>query len=584
MSTLPRLLHRLGTASACAAVFCGMFGAIVTCRSSALTSDSVRPVTAETQPGGCPVGDEVSAIGTDVRLTDRGLVRGATAGDTYAFKGIPYAAPPVGNLRWRAPTPAPCWQGVREAQAYGEVCAQSGARPGTTTTWFGSEDCLYLNVWVPNDLGPGEQLPVMVFVHGGGNTRGAGSESVSTSIATLGPNIQDGQRLAEDGHAVVVTINYRLGFLGWLAHAALRSESGASSSGNYGEMDIIAALRWVRRNIASFGGDPDRVLLSGQSAGARDVCTLAASSHAASGLFSTAAVLSGQCENLPSRAEAEAVGEIVAGLVGCGSAPDVTTCLRSRPASQLATTTVDQTKRLFGNHYFQLGPIVDGQIVSEQPLASFQSPHHRHVPVLIGSTDSETAFSLLPLMYTGPISTPADYVTAISQLAAGTTIVPDVLSEYPLSSFASPRAALIAVLTDANLICPARRLAGALAGWDEPIWRAAYVHTNSNGPSRTYGPAHVMDLGYWFDTLWQMPGFTPSANEIALAQTLPRYLTSFAKTDDPNYTGAPAVWPRYFGDTDQDLRIDAPLSGSSRFHADKCDFWDWRLPPAGWTH
>jgi para-nitrobenzyl esterase len=186
-------------------------------------------------------------------------------------------------------------------------------------------------------------------------------------------------------------------------------------------------------------------------------------------------------------------------------------------------------------------------------------------------------------MYTGPISTPTDYVKAIDQLAAGTTVGPDVLATYPLADYSSPRNALIAVLTDANLVCPTRRMARALALWeDEPVWRAAFVHTNSNGPSHGFGPAHVMDLGYWFDTLWQMPSFTPNADEVALAQTMPRYLATFARTGNPNFAGAPVVWPRYFGTSDQHLAIDIPLEIGSGFHADKCDFWDSHLPPAGW--
>ncbi len=242
----------------------------------------------ESRPNGQP----------DIVATDAGWLRGARAGQTYVFKGIPYAAPPVGDLRWTPPHPTPCWLGVREATTFGNVCAQATTRIGPTTAWFGNEDCLYLNVWTPRDRQPGERLPVLFFLHGGGNTVGSGSATVAASASTLGPNIQDGQQLAERG-AVVVTINYRLGMLGFLAHSALSRESDTGASGNYGIRDQIAALEWVQRNIANFGGDPARVLAFGQSSGGRNVCGLIAAQQGRR-WFSRAGILSGGCENFPS--------------------------------------------------------------------------------------------------------------------------------------------------------------------------------------------------------------------------------------------------------------------------------------------
>ncbi len=442
------------------------------------------------------------------------------------------------------------------------MCAQAGGPAG----WFGSEDCLTLNVWTPRDRDAHEALPVLFFIHGGGNTRGAGSASVSTTIPFLGPNVQDGERVAAQARAVVVTINYRLGFLGWLAHPALAK---AGTSGNYGALDQIAALRWVQRNIGAFGGDPRRVLAFGQSGGGRDLCLLLAS-KGASGLFARAGFLSSSCENLPARQRAEAVGAQYAAKLGCGGGTDVLACLRAVPTEKAVRTSVPQRPALHG--WFQLGPIVDGVLLTDQPLAVFRSGSQPRVPALVSSTANEAAFSLLPLYWPGRIETAADYRNAVNALAPADQVA-DILAMYPLESYSTPRAALTDLLSDAHIVCPSRRAARALAGSGSAVWRSIWAHTASNGPVRPFGAGHVTDLPYWFDTLREMPGFQPGPAEIALAASMTGYLGAFAAEGDPNHSGA-VPWPRYRAGSDEDLRLDDRIEPGSRFRSAQCDFWD----------
>jgi para-nitrobenzyl esterase len=539
--------------------------------SPSATAQSSKPVAEES----CQA-DPPNQRSPEIVITDGGLVRGSHAGDTHSFKGIPYAAPPVGALRWKGPQPVPCWSGVRDALEFGSPCAQLGTPPGSTMTWFGSEDCLTLNIWTPAMSFERDRLPVMVFVHGGGNTRGSGSASVPTSVPFIGPNVQDGQRLAELGRAVVVTLNYRLGFLGWLAHPALSKASDTGTSGNYGLQDQLAALKWVRRNIRHFGGNPRRVLVFGQSSGGRDVCALLASPWAR-GLISRAGIISSSCENLPTSQQAEDVGVQYASSLGCATAADVLGCMRGVPTEVAVRASVTQPPRFQG---FQLGPMVDGFIVGAQPLTVFRSPLYMPVPVHISSTANEVAFSLFRLYWPGPIATANDYASAVITLAPP-QLVADILSLYPVSNYPTPRAALTALLSDVQLLCPSRRAARALAAAGQPVWRSIWMHTESNGPLQPIGPGHVTDLPYWFDNLATMPSFTPSASESALAQSMALYLANFARTGDPNHAGALA-WPAFTVPDAAELRLDDRPTVGSAFRDSFCDSWDARMPPPGY--
>src|SRR5579871_262607 len=291
-------------------------------------------VTAST---GAAVASPVSGGANPIVRIDDGLVRGASAAGVDSFLGIPYAAPPTGDLRWRPPRPAAGWTGVRDATAFGPSCPQAPspfAPPGPF-----SEDCLYLNVYAPASRGGFGGRPVLVWIHGGGLVQDAARD-------------YDGTKLAADG-VVVVTINYRLGALGFLAHPALAARPGGSA-GNYGLMDQQAALRWVQRNIARFGGDPDNVTIAGQSAGGLSVLAQMVS-PGARGLFQRAIVQSGAFAlNQQPLATAEAAGEKFATAVGC---PDQTAaCLRNVPVSELVAK--------FG---VEIPGVVDGSVLT-QPI------------------------------------------------------------------------------------------------------------------------------------------------------------------------------------------------------------------------
>jgi para-nitrobenzyl esterase len=259
------------------------------------------------------------ANGSDVLRVDTGLIRGARAGSTMSFKGIPYAAAPAGARRWQAPSPATPWSDVRDATHFGDGCVEIELPSGKVKQ--GSEDCLSLNVWTPIDRGE-KKLPVLVYLHGGFNVYGSSRKTVEDHL------LYDGESIAARGPAIVVTLNYRLGVFGFLASREL------GTRGNFALLDQIAALQWVKKNIAAFGGDPSRVMLFGHSAGAVDACALVASPRA-KGLFSSAILHSGNCVAMRMEKALEAGGALAQKL-GCDQGGDASACMRSKDAYAVA--------------------------------------------------------------------------------------------------------------------------------------------------------------------------------------------------------------------------------------------------------
>lgn len=482
-----------------------------------------------------------------VAATASGAVRGVISGGAAVYEGIPYAAPPLGPLRFRPPVAADSWNAVRDASGFGNVCPQAG----DSGQVVGSEDCLVLNVWAPATRPP-EPAPVLFWIHGGGNVQGAGSLAV-----------YDGQAFVEQNGLVVVTLNYRLGALGFLAHQALDRESARGVSGNYGLLDQIAALGWVQRNIAAFGGDPARVLMAGESAGAVDVCSLLAS-PLAKGLFARALMESGGCSQ-PTLSAAEAFGETIVEVAGCAGAADVAACLRALSAEALTSAVPPQSNMSSssGQHY---GPNVDGFALDISPASALAAGAHHHVPFLIGSNADETVFDAPEL------PTDAAYQAAILAQFGG-VLGPRILAQYPSSAFPSPQKAYIAVTTDARFVCPARRIARAAAGGQsEPVFRYFFTKSLDSPTAAAFGAYHSLELPFVFGTLGKF-GYSPSASELALSGAMNAYWARFAANGDPNGGGA-TLWPRYDPALDSYLDLDNTIFSGAGVRTARCDFWD----------
>ncbi len=491
--------------------------------------------------------------------TDKGPVRGVENGAVKKYLGIPYAAAPVGSLRWRAPQSPNRWKGPRDASQFGDHCAQSASPFGFESS---SEDCLYLNVFAPNVRGRAHKdMPVMVWFHGGGLTVGESDD-------------YDPTRLLQRG-VIVVTVNYRLGYLGFLSHPALSAESPSGASGNYGLMDQQASLRWVERNIKKFGGDADNVTIFGQSAGGLSVHSHLASPKSA-GLFDRAISQSGAYTTaLPSLAEAEAAGESTAVNTGCGS-DQTAACLRALPASTLLAAQPEIAGAIVPN--------VDGDVLPQSIDSAFESGEFNRVPVIEGSTHDEftifTALFVEPLLGSG--IPPAFYPIVVGVLASTLGLDatgPEIAAQYPLSDYPSTLLAISAIGTDAIFACPARRVAGDLSEY-VPTWQ--YELNDPNAPqifvppsSYPFGSYHAADVLYLFDSPLR-GGHAPfDAGQEALAGTMVTYWGRFARAGDPNRVGVPE-WPNHTTANDTAMSFVPPTPQvETGFAADhKCGFWD----------
>ncbi|MFB0615043.1 carboxylesterase/lipase family protein [Streptomyces sp. AGS-58] len=453
-----------------------------------------------------------------VRTRD-GAVRGTVHGGYRTFEGIPYAAPPVGALRWTAPRPPTSWTGVRDARHAAPACAQPDGevRGGST-----AEDCLYLDVTAPDTATSAHPQPVVVWLHGGGFTTGAGSS-------------YEAHRMAVRGNVVVVTVNYRLGALGFLARP------GLAGSGTFGLADQQAALRYVRAGIAAFGGDPGNVTLAGQSAGAYSVCAQLASPRAA-GLFHRAVIESGPCSGRPEqpfapsaypRATAEAAGAQLTADVGCAEAAHPLACLREVPPSQLlAHQGIDQH------------PAYGTPLLPRDPAAALATGDMRSMPVLLGSNHDEGNVWAAGIMRAGTVVTPATWPDVVGSYLPDPARTAEVVHAYPVTAD-SAGPVFGAVIGDSNYACPtahtARRLAGRM-----PVWRYEFADPNAPRPTTTeppfpLGATHTTELPYLFDLGGRPRPLTEPQKH--LADTMIGYWTRFARSGDPNGDNAPR-WPR----------------------------------------
>ncbi|MDC3962202.1 carboxylesterase/lipase family protein [Polyangium jinanense] len=491
--------------------------------------------------------------------TDSGLVRGNLEGASWVYRGIPYAAPPTGDLRWKPPELAACWDGVRDASAFGAQCPQIDEK---TKTAIGDEDCLSLNVWAPDGAADSAPLPVLFFVHGGGNIQGSSSETLPG-----GALIYNGQDLAESQKAVVVTINYRLGALGFLALPELAAETPNAASGNYGLQDQIAALKWVQKNIAAFGGDPKRVLLFGESAGALNTLTLMAS-PLAKGLFSAALAESGGTTSTPKQEAEAAMSERVAES-SCGSAADKLACLRGKTAAELLAElpgSIGIGSVSVGSDASKYGPVIDGYVLPKATLATFSAGEHNRVPLVIGTNGDELAKGMAI-----QVSTLQQYENVVTQSFG--PLAPQVLAAYPAGDYPTPQDALVALYSDLRFNCPNRSIARAVAGsQSEPVYR--YFFTRRAKTAQGENPAaHAVELLYVFRTLTDIPLYSPVAEDLTLADAMMGYWGRFGATGDPNGSGA-APWPPYDAQKDTHIVLDAPISSGEGVRKAQCDAWE----------
>jgi para-nitrobenzyl esterase len=516
------------------------------------------PPDAEASPDGgggadaaSPDADAPSALRVEI---ETGELEGRRQEDALAFLGVPYAAPPVGPRRWQPPRAPEPWSGVRAADEVSSECVQPLDSASSETK--GDEDCLYLNVWTPD---PSGAAPVMVFLHGGGNFLGSTAEPLGDAVAVeTDALLYDGARLAARGGVVVVVLNYRLGALGFLSSPELDAELGRTS-GNFGLLDQIAALEWVQRNVRAFGGDPDRVLLFGQSGGGRDV-NLLLTSPRTEGLFAAVAIHSaplGAAEAEPLRERARALAE----EVGCSESTERLTCLRGVDPHRLVGAEASRPLGLASGAFL---PIVDGHVVVDQPRARFAAAQVQDVPVLLGTTAAEYS-------HRWPNVTPASYPTWARAFLRPGQVQP-ALEHYALDRFDSAAEAFATLMSDRNVTCPHRSYARTMAGAGYDVWLYRFDQTLPPGVRLGFGPYHTSDLVYLFQHL-DRPALEGTEDDRATQAWMMRLWTRFAGAGDAGLPGE-LDWAPFEAATEPSLRIEAQPRMESWLKQTDCDFWD----------
>lgn len=461
----------------------------------------------------------------DTVTIDTGKLKGAVADGVLSFKGIPYAAPPVGDFRWRSPQPAAKWSGVREATVYGHDCMQlpfpSDAAPLGTTP---AEDCLVLNVWLPEHHTV--KLPVLVWIYGGGFVNGGSS-----------PEVYDGSQFAKRGIAFV-SFNYRVGRFGFFAHPALTKEAHGGLLGNYGYMDQIAAMKWVKRNIAAFGGDPQQVTVFGESAGGGSVHMLMTSPLSV-GLFQRAIVESGGGRTLLSatglhegkdgRPSAEDIGMAFAKKNGiAGEDAEALKKLRALPAETVVDGLNMASMGPAASTYS--GPMIDGKIVSDTVENLYKEGKYHHLPMIAGANSMDIGFTRARTEdeLFAPFGANAD--------AAKTA--------YDAAGSKNMMMLGMKVAADQLMIEPARFVAQTFSAQGVPVWEYRFAYVAESMRSQWPGAPHATEIPFVFDTVKAKYGAQLTPEDESIAQKTNEYWANFAKTGNPNGAGLPK-WPQY---------------------------------------
>jgi para-nitrobenzyl esterase len=506
--------------------------------------------------------DSIAQAANPFAFTFSGPVHGTvTAAGVREFLGIPYAAAPVGNLRWRPPVLHLPWFQTLDATHFANHCPQTASPFGIASS---TEDCLFLNVFTPeaNGGGIGELRPVMVWIHGGALVDGESNDYDPTAF------VKDG--------VIVVTINYRLGILGFLAHPAFAAEKtdpdhdgdvDANSAGDYGLMDQQLALRWVRDNIVFFGGDPLNVTVFGESAGGLSVFSQLASPSSAD-LFQKAIIESGAYQlATQTLAAAEAAGTAFATSAGCSS--QTAACLRALPVSTL----------LANQNPAGYTPNIDGEFLPLSLGTALATGQFHHVPIIQGSNHDEwRLFTSLDFDLTvGPIgNNETAYEAALASLVG--PAAPFVAAEYPLASFPSADLAFATAGTDVVFACPAY---GADLSMSQFVPLSTYEFNDENAPQDflppvtfPYGAAHASELQYLFNLPITVPRPPLNAQQLELSSNMQRYWTNFAKSGTPNGSGLP-TWQQFNAveGNFQSLIPPAPMQETTFATNHKCAFW-----------
>ncbi len=498
---------------------------------------------------------------TDPIKLESGRVSGVASSDgaVRVYKGIPFAAPPVGDLRWKPPQPVEPWEGVKRCEQFGPRCPQPPHAEDSfwnTREWVDkteqSEDCLYLNVWTAAKT-RGDKLPTMLWIHGGGLTSGSASQP-----------LYDGTKMARKG-VVVVTINYRVGPFGFLAHPELSRESEHGSSGNYGVLDQVEALKWVQQNIVEFGGDPGRVTIFGESAGSRSVCSLLAT-PLAKGLFQRAIGQSGGGfgamsylkEDQPGLLAAEKAGLAFARAAGGEEAPAPLETLRSLSANQVLAT-LKKTPNV------RPQIIVDGWVFPDEIHTIFEQGKQSRVDVILGSNADEGT-SIFGGM--GPMT--AEQFRDMVQRQYG-QFTDEFFKTYPVNSDDEVRDVLLASVRDGWFTWQMRTWGQLMSTVDAKAYLYYFTRVPPIPESEKYGAYHAAEHVYIVGNL-DNTSFTPEPADRQLSKTMMDYWTNFARTGDPN--GESLVeWPPFETDTEYYMELGDEVRVGQHLLKKECDFF-----------